>query len=260
MRRDHVVGLHEGLLRHLPVAGQRASRRAPPCSASRAASVRSGAAARRGAPRAARPSRRSSRTRSRPTSRPRARAAGSARARRAGSPSAHGICFRLPSRFQVQPWKGQRTSAARPGASQSWRPRWRQAFGKARISLGRGAHDQHREVGDLVDGAVADLGDLLLAARELPDLLPEPSRPRGRARRARCSARSARATTASSRADCQRSTSGTGRVSVSSSCWYESPGRRGSRESTCVAMVACRPPLVLHALGEAAVARPGSRR
>ena len=83
--------------------------------------------------------------------------------------------------------------------------------------VGRGAHDDERPVGDLVDERVADLGELLLAARHLPDAVPHPLDLEAMELGIEVSL--ARMSASRADGDVARRLSGTGRVSVSSSDW-----------------------------------------
>jgi hypothetical protein len=53
-----------------------------------------------------------------------------------GKSQGQGIPAKVPSRRQVNPWKGQRNSLTVPGWVRSRVPRWRQELWKARIRSG----------------------------------------------------------------------------------------------------------------------------
>ena len=53
-----------------------------------------------------------------------------------GKSQADGISRRLPSRFQLNPWYGQRKCLMLPERVRSWVPRWRHELWKAEIVSG----------------------------------------------------------------------------------------------------------------------------
>ena len=79
-----------------------------------------------------------------------------------------------PSRFQVKPWKGQRSCVDVAGLGHELPSPMATGVPERPDLVRRAAHEQDRLVADLVERRVADLGDLLLAARHLPDPAPQP--------------------------------------------------------------------------------------
>ena len=84
----------------------------------------------------------------------------------------HGACLNEPSRFHAKPWKAQRSSSSRPSYSLQHPAAVPADVAERADGVGRRPHDEDRDADDVVGDVVADLGDVLLAAGHLPDPLP----------------------------------------------------------------------------------------